>query len=109
MLTLLLQDWTTIYNRLGLGRETIAALQAFRARNTSASNRNAALKSTIPEIDLSHYKSVLKDQAAVAQLEKVLRDFKAVNYDVSKWDNLVNSFETKAVSMEGGDCRNSRS
>ncbi|ORX33764.1 hypothetical protein BD324DRAFT_605578 [Kockovaella imperatae] len=90
-------DWATIYGRLGLGRETVASLQAFRARNTSAANRNAALKSTIPEIDISHYKNVLRDQQVVGQLEKVLNDFKPVTYDVAKWDQLVNQFETKAV------------
>lgn len=29
--------------------------------------------------------------------EKVLREFKAVDYDVSKWDQAVDSFQGKAV------------
>ena len=61
-------------------------------------NRNSSIKSTIPEIDLSHYRSVLKDQQAVAQAEKVLGEFKPVDYDVSKWNGVVEAFEGKAVS-----------
>jgi F-type H+-transporting ATPase subunit d len=33
----------------------------------------------------------------VQAAEKVLREFKAVDYDVSKWDQAVDSFQGKAV------------
>ncbi|RSH93919.1 ATP synthase d subunit [Saitozyma podzolica] len=91
-------DWTKIYTGLGLGKETLHELQAFRARHTSAMNRNVALKATTPEIDLEHYRSVLKDQNAVANAEKVLSGFKPVDYDVSKWNGVVDAFEGKAVA-----------
>lgn len=93
------QEWTKIYQGLGLGKETTSQLQAFRARHTTALNKNAALKSTTPEIDLSHYKSILKDQSAVQNAEKVLREFKPVDYDLSKWNGVVDAFEGKAVSL----------
>lgn len=73
-------------------------LQAFRARHTAAANKNAALKASVPEIDLAHYKSVLKDQRAVDQASKVLADFKPVDYDVSKWNEVVANYESKAVA-----------
>jgi F-type H+-transporting ATPase subunit d len=92
------QEWTKIYNGLGLGKETTSQLQAFRARHTSALNKNSALKSTVPEIDISHYKSILKDQSAVQNAEKVLREFKPVDYDLSKWNGVVDAFEGKAVA-----------
>lgn len=60
-------------------------------------NRNAALKSTTPEIDMSHYKSLLKDQSAIQNAEKVLKEFKAVDYDVSKFNSAVDAFKGKAV------------
>ncbi|KAK1925063.1 hypothetical protein DB88DRAFT_487778 [Papiliotrema laurentii] len=91
-------DWTKIYTQLGLGKETLHALQSFRARHTSAVNRNAALKASTPQIDLSHYRNILKDTTAIAQAEKVLAEFKAVDYDVKKWDEAVASFESKAVT-----------
>ncbi|GMK55131.1 hypothetical protein CspeluHIS016_0201870 [Cutaneotrichosporon spelunceum] len=90
-------DWSKIYTSLGLNKETLAQLQAFRARNSNAQNKNAALKASIPEIDLSHYKSVLKDQRAVDQASKVLADFKPIDYDVKKFDDIVGAFEKKAV------------
>ena len=55
------------------------------------------MKTGATQIDLEHYKSTLKDQSAVQAAEKVLREFKAVNYDVSKWDQAVDSFQGKAV------------
>ncbi|KAK8869606.1 hypothetical protein IAR55_000173 [Kwoniella newhampshirensis] len=91
-------DWTKIYNGLGLDKTTIQSLQSFRARHTSAINKNSALKATVPQIDLSHYKSVLKDQQAVSLAEKTLKEFKAVDYDVSKWNGVVEAFEGKAVA-----------
>jgi len=48
---------------------------------------------------------VLKDQSAVAHAEKVLADFKAVDYDVSKWNDAVSAFETKAVSIRFEEAR----
>lgn len=60
-------------------------------------NRNVALKATTPEIDLEQYRSVLKDQSAVANAEKVLSAFKPVDYDVNKWNGVVDAFEGKAV------------
>jgi F-type H+-transporting ATPase subunit d len=40
----------------------------------------------------------LKDQSAVQNAEKVLREFKAVDYDLSKWNGVVDAFEGKAVA-----------
>lgn len=83
------------------------SLQSFRARHSAALNKNSALKATTPSIDLSHYKSVLKDQQAVQLAEKVLGEFKPVDYDVSKWNGVVEAFEGKAVSRKfpKGGCR----
>lgn len=78
--------------------ETIAELQAFRARHSAASNKNAAIKTTMPELDLSAYRSVLKDQRAIDLAEKTLADFKPVTYDLSKWNGVIDAFEGKAVS-----------
>jgi F-type H+-transporting ATPase subunit d len=78
--------------------ETITELQAFRARHSNASNKNAAIKASIPALDLSAYKAVLKDQRAIDVAEKTLSSFKPVTYDVSKWNAVVESFEGKAVA-----------
>lgn len=46
---------------------------------------------------MNHYKSVLKDQRAVEEASKILADFKPVDYDVKKFDEIVGAFEKKAV------------
>lgn len=53
----------------------------------------------MPQVDLSHYKSILKNASAVEAAEKALSSFKPVDYDVSKWDKVVDAFEQKAVSQ----------
>lgn len=41
---------------------------------------------------------MLKDQQALTQAEKVLKEFKPVDYDLEKWNGVVDAFEGKAVS-----------
>lgn len=102
------QDWTKIYSTLGLAKSTLSELSAFRARHSAALNRHAALTSSAPEIDLAKYKSVLKDQRAVDEAEKVLKSFKPQTYDVKKWQQAVEAFEGKAVSARPSEARPSR-
>lgn len=40
---------------------------------------------------------MLKDQRAVEQASKILSEFKPVDYDVKKFDEIVSAFEKKAV------------
>lgn len=88
--------------------ETVSELQAFRARHAAAAAKNATLKTTTPKIDLAHYRSVLKDQQAVELTEKTLSSFKPVDYDVSKWNGVVEAFQGKAVSPLGSVGSNRR-
>jgi F-type H+-transporting ATPase subunit d len=115
-------DWNKIYTGLGLAKgeslrawlqsptvrhrsptfpapttETLHELSTFRARHSAALTRAAALNASLPEIDLSHYKTVLKDQRAVHEAEKALSAFKPVGYEVDKWNGVVEAFEGKAV------------
>lgn len=53
----------------------------------------------MPQLDLSHYKSILKNASAVEAAEKALSSFKPVDYDVAKWDKVVDAFEAKAVAQ----------
>lgn len=78
--------------------ETLSELGAFRARHAAAAAKNASLKATVPEIDLARYKSILKDQRAVEQAQKVLSEFKPVTYDVAKFTSAIDAFEGRAVS-----------
>ncbi|EIM88153.1 mitochondrial ATP synthase [Stereum hirsutum FP-91666 SS1] len=91
-------DFTRIYSSLGLGKETVAALQAFRKRHSDAQRINATYAAQPTTVDIAHYKSVLKNQEIVNEAEKILADFKPVTYDVSSHVKAIETFEVKAVA-----------
>ncbi len=78
--------------------ETIASLQAFRKRHADAQRIHSQLSAQPTNIDLTHYRSVLRNKAVVDEAEKILRDFKPVTYDVSTQIKAIETFEAKAVS-----------
>ncbi|KDQ06241.1 hypothetical protein BOTBODRAFT_39713 [Botryobasidium botryosum FD-172 SS1] len=90
-------DWARIYSSLGLGKETIATLQAFRKRHTEALRIHDQLASQPSTIDIARYRSVIKNQAIVDEAENILKSFKPVTYDVSAHVKAIESFEAKAV------------
>ncbi|KAI6035541.1 ATP synthase d subunit [Pisolithus orientalis] len=83
-------DFTRIYSTLGLGKETIAALQAFRKRYADAQRIHGQYA--------SQPTTVLKNQAIVDEAEKLFKDFKPVTYDVNAHIKAIEAFETKAVA-----------
>ncbi|KAG0699844.1 ATP7, subunit D of the stator stalk of mitochondrial F1F0 ATP synthase [Suillus ampliporus] len=90
-------DFTRIYSTLGLGKDTIAALQAFRKRHGDAQRIQAQYASQPTTVDLAHYRAVLKNTAIVDEAEKLLKDFKVVTYDVNTHIKAIETFEAKAV------------
>ncbi|KAF8076037.1 ATP7, subunit D of the stator stalk of mitochondrial F1F0 ATP synthase [Lyophyllum atratum] len=90
-------DFGRIYTSLGLGKETIASLQAFRKRNFEAQRLAAQYASQPTTVDLAHYRAILKNKAVVDEAEKVLKEFKPVTYDVNTHLKAIETFETKAV------------
>jgi len=90
-------DFTRIYSTLGLGKETIAALQAFRKRHGDAQRIQAQYAAQPTTVDLAHYRSILKNKAVVDDVEKLLKEFKVVTYDVNSHIKAIETFETKAV------------
>ncbi|KAI0069175.1 ATP synthase d subunit [Artomyces pyxidatus] len=91
-------DFTRIYSTLGLGKETVAALQAFRKRHADAQRISGTLNAQPTTVDLEHYRSILKNKAIVDEAEKILKDFKPVTYDVSAHVKAIETFEAKAVA-----------
>ncbi|CEL57846.1 ATP synthase subunit d, mitochondrial OS=Aspergillus terreus (strain NIH 2624 / FGSC A1156) GN=atp7 PE=3 SV=1 [Rhizoctonia solani AG-1 IB] len=91
-------DWTRIYGSLGLGKETVASLQAFRKRHSEAQRVHSLYATQPTTVNLAHYRSVLKNQAVVDEAERILRDFKPVTYDVNEHVKAIEAFEAKAVA-----------
>jgi len=91
-------NFTRIYTSLGLGKETIAALQAFRKRHGEALRAQGTYANQPTTVDFEHYRSVLKNKAIVDEAEKLLKEFKPVTYDVSEHLKAIDAFEAKAVA-----------
>ncbi|TFK56027.1 ATP synthase d subunit [Heliocybe sulcata] len=90
-------DFARVYSTLGLGKETIAAVQAFRKRHSDAQRLHAQYASQPTTVDIAHYRSILKNKAVVDEVEKQLGAFKPVTYDVSAQVKAIETFEAKAV------------
>jgi len=90
-------DWTRIYGSLNLGKDTVAALQAFRARAYDASRTHAQLSALPTAVDFAHYRSILRNKAVVDECEGIMRDFKPKQVDLAAWTKTIDSFEGKAV------------
>ncbi|KAK2466385.1 hypothetical protein APHAL10511_002027 [Amanita phalloides] len=91
-------DFARIYGSLGLGKETIAALQGFRKRHADAARLNSQYASQPTTVDFAHYRSILKNKAIVDEAEKLLKDFKPVTYDVNAQIRAIETFEIKAIA-----------
>jgi len=90
-------DWTRIYGSLNLGKDTVAALQAFRKRAHDAQRTHASLSALPTSVDFAQYRSVLRNQAVVDELEKIVREYKPKEVDLAAWTKTIESFEGKAV------------
>ncbi|RKP30418.1 mitochondrial ATP synthase [Metschnikowia bicuspidata] len=90
-------NWAQVSQSLGLVGSTAASLTAFKKRNDTANKEHQALSSQSTTVDFAHYRSVLKNQKVVDEIEQAVALFKPVTYDVSKTLKTIDIFEQKAV------------
>lgn len=90
-------NWAQVIQSLGLTGSTASSLTAFKKRNDEAKKEHQALAGQSTEVDFAHYKSILKNQEVIAEVEKAVAGFKPVTYDVSKTLKTIDIFEQKAV------------
>lgn len=75
----------------------MASLQAFKKRNDDV-RRKVQLLSDLPtQIDFAHYRSVLKNQAIVDEIEKRFTAFKPATYDLNRQLKAIEAFEVEAI------------
>ncbi|CAG8501931.1 9878_t:CDS:2 [Paraglomus brasilianum] len=91
-------DWTKLTVSLGLQKETVAALIAFRKRNEEAKRVVTALKEQKTDVDFEHYRKLLKNSVIVNEAEKNLKAFKPNKVDLAKQLKIIDEFEAKAVA-----------
>jgi F-type H+-transporting ATPase subunit d len=90
-------DWTKIGTQLGLKGNTAAALQSFKKRNDDARRKVTVLSEQAQTVDFQHYRSILKNQAIVDDIEKQFNAFKPQTYDVSRQIKAIEAFEAQAL------------
>lgn len=90
-------NWSKVISSLGLTGNTSASLTAFKKRNDEAKKEHLALTSEQTTVDFDHYKSVLKNQKVVSEVQQAVNSFTPVTYDVSKTLKTIDIFEQKAV------------
>lgn len=82
---------------LGLRGQTVASLQAFKSRNDNAKRRVQQLSELPTTVDFAAYRSVLKNQAVIDEIEKRFTAFKPATYDVSRQLKAIDTFAAEAV------------
>ncbi|KAE8442368.1 ATP synthase d subunit [Mollisiaceae sp. DMI_Dod_QoI] len=90
-------DWAKVTQSLGLRGQTAASLQAFKKRNEDARRRVQMLSEQPSKVDFAHYRSLLKNQAVVDEIEKHFSSFKPATYDVARQIKAIEAFEAQAV------------
>lgn len=86
-------------SNLGLGKNTLAQISAFRKRADDAKRQLAQLKQHNTDIHFAHYNKVLRNKDVVSQAQKILSQFKPVTYDVQAQLKAIDAFESKAVGI----------
>lgn len=90
-------DWTKLGTQLGLKGSTATALQAFKQRNDDARRKVQVLSEQPTSIDFQHYRSKLKNQQIVDEIERQFKAFKPQTYDVGRQIKAIEAFEAQAV------------
>ncbi|KAL7272417.1 ATP synthase d subunit [Rhizina undulata] len=90
-------NWAQVTTALGLKGQTVASLQAFKKRNEDARRKVVLLQDQPQEIDFSYYRSILKNQAVIDEIESAYKAFKPVTYDVGKQLKTIEAFEAQAI------------
>ena len=90
-------EWTKIGTSLGIKGQTAAALQAFKKRNEDARRKLQVLSEQAQEVDFKHYRSVLKNQGVVDEIENYFKTYKPATYDVGRQIRAIEAFESQAI------------
>jgi hypothetical protein len=90
-------DWAKITTSLGLRGQTVAGLQAFKKRNDDVRRKVQLLSEQPTTVDFAHYRSVLKNQAIVDEIEKRFNAFQPATYDLARQLKAIEAFEVEAI------------
>lgn len=75
----------------------MAGLQAFKKRNDDIRRKVQLLSEQPTAVDFAQYRSVLKNQAIVDEIEKRFNAFQPATYDLGRQLKAIEAFEVEAV------------
>jgi hypothetical protein len=75
----------------------VAGLQAFKKRHDDARRKVQLLSEQPTKVDFAHYRSVLKNQAVVDEIERRFNAFQPATYDLSRQLKAIEAFEVEAI------------
>ena len=90
-------DWAKIGTSLGLKGQTASALAAFKKRNDDARRKVQVLSDAPQTVDFAQYRSILKNQFVIDDIENHFKSFKPATYDVGRQIKAIEAFETQAL------------
>lgn len=90
-------DWSKLGTQLGLRGSTASSLAAFKKRNDDARRKVQALSDAPQTVDFGHYRSVLRNQSVIDEIEGHFKSFKPVTYDVNKQLQAIEQFQKVAM------------
>jgi len=73
------------------------SLTSFKKRHDDAKRRLTVLESQSTDVDFAHYRSILKNQSIVDEIEKSVRGYTVKKVDVSRQIKAIEGFETTAI------------
>ena len=90
-------DWTKLGTQLGLRGATANSLPSFKKRHDDAQRKVRLFKEQPQTVEFAHYRSILKNQAVIDEIEKQFQSWKPATYDVSRQIKAIEAFESQAV------------
>ncbi|KAL9110405.1 MAG: hypothetical protein Q9187_008060, partial [Circinaria calcarea] len=90
-------DWAKIGSSLGLKGQTASALATFKKRNDDARRKVQVLSDAPQTVNFAQYRSILKNQSVIDDIENHFKSFKPATYDVGRQIKAIEAFETQAV------------
>lgn len=90
-------DWTKVTTSLGLKGSTANALTAFKKRNDDARRRVQQLSEMPQTVNFQQYRSNLRNQAIVDEMEKTVNGYQVKKVDINRQLKAIESFESQAI------------
>ncbi|CAB4256464.1 similar to Saccharomyces cerevisiae YKL016C ATP7 Subunit d of the stator stalk of mitochondrial F1F0 ATP synthase [Maudiozyma barnettii] len=91
-------DWAKVITSLKITGKTATELSSFKKRNDEARRQLLELQQQPATIEFDQYRSLLKNQAVIDQIERFCKAYTPVTIDSSKQIHTIESFQQHALA-----------